>query len=530
MARDNLIGRFTLIAALACVFGCNNGDDDSSLLDTDGGAYSDGDSDSDTDADSDMDSDVDSDTDSDTDTDPDAGADSGADTDTDTDTDAEAIPMDLNGDGESDLVLGRFEQGNNDVVRVFYGGGDLAGKGPDDADAVIAPSSDPGYFGIVINTCDLNDDGKEDLLIGDGQQAYVYFGGTDPSAWSDGDLIIAGADNMAYYDGMRCADVTGDGIPDAVVSGYADNSRVWIVPGGDWLSQLDGDVDVENTEGIISISGITVMSDNVGYAIEIGDFNGDEIFDILASSPNYWDPSDTTYRGMAFIFLGGETLESCTTDDADAYMVGAPDSWGFGLTVAAGDMDGDGIDDCILTDADRLIFYQGSTEIGEETRKPSAGELGIGYETSLGGVSGFSIRYQGSGMYGLQLIVGADMSTPQKQVVGSFKGPFGDKQTLCGEAYDMTADTEYATAISASIRGSIFFPEHGPYDFLFNHSSYSNTEVLDDILYGAVVDEESCADVTGVQEITDNDFTGISIETLMSGADLFNSAGFSFYF
>ncbi len=511
------------IFSIPIIFTSGCGDDDDGG-DVDSGT---GDTDTDTDTDSDADTDTDSDTDSDTDTD----------TDTDSDTDDSSNIMDLNGDNVNDLVLGRFNKtGDGDVVRIFYGGEDLTGKGTADADATIMPTGDSLDFGIVINICDVNDDQQADLLVGDAKRIFVYFGGTDPATWTDGDLVIttSQATDWTYfsdYDMMRCGDVTGDGVDDIIVGG-TNPSKVWIVPGGSSLSTGSAELDVSTASSVVTISGSPLANvDDVGQRIELGDFNGDGVADILAASPGY-DHTGEDFHGAAFIFLGGSGLSSATTDEADAWISGPTDSYVFGWSIAAGDLDDDDIADiAIVVGSDTIQFYKGSTALGQTTKQPGKAALGIGGNTTIGGASGLSIRHVHSSNFGIGLTIGMSLTNGDKAVAVALKPlvAIGIERRVCGAVFGIDApNSEVATA---RISSQYILEAMGlmGVDYLVNLSFFAIDPLDEDVLYGAKIEEESCSTVSGI--INESDLGGLAeLTEIMQGSGLFNSSGFSVWF
>ncbi len=97
-------------------------------------------------------------------------------------------------------------------------------------------------------------------------------------------------------------------------------------------------------------------SDNFGYSMATGDFNGDGIKDLLAGAPNYGE-SDI---GKAYVFLGPFPTNNAALNASQAnwswYGANASDKAGF--SVAAGDVDNDGYDDMIIG----APYYDGTAD------------------------------------------------------------------------------------------------------------------------------------------------------------------------
>jgi len=148
---------------------------------------------------------------------------------------------DMNGDGHPDLfaTAPRYYSSGTDLgeVYVWFGGPTFDTV----ADLTIHGSESGQHIRCAAIAGDINSDGFGDLIVGEGGNARVYFGGVNPNASSD--LTLSG--NFASISGV--GDVNADGAADFVLgdssddTGGADAGRVSVFYGG---SALDTQADL----------------------------------------------------------------------------------------------------------------------------------------------------------------------------------------------------------------------------------------------------------------------------------------------
>ena len=314
----------------------------------------------------------------------------------------------MNGDGIDDIIIGAdFADGNNvsdagESYVVF--GRDTAQNGNFSSDFDLSTLN--GSNGFVINGAatedhsgtsvsaagDINGDGIGDLLIGayganDGSDSnvgktYVVFGSSTGFASGTFNLssiesgngstgfVLIGEDgsDVSGSSVSNLGDVNGDGIDDLIIGaqghdsgGDGDSGASYVVFGSDQgfsatinLSSLNG----SNGFKLLGIDG----SDESGFSVSsAGDINGDGIEDILIGAPGADNGSSNT--GEAYVVFGRDTTQqgvsfSSTFDlstlssgnGANGFIIEGISQDDFaGYTVsAAGDVNGDGVDDLIV--------------------------------------------------------------------------------------------------------------------------------------------------------------------------------------
>ncbi|NBB16576.1 hypothetical protein GVN21_14530 [Caulobacter sp. SLTY] len=221
--------------------------------------------------------------------------------------------------------------------------------------------------GITVSSAgDVNGDGVEDFVIGiDGSpanRAYVLFGdeGGFPST-----LALSGLDgtNGFWVTGETTSDRAGgsvgaagdfnnDGYDDIIV-GARGNDPGGVTNAGSAYIVLGGPSPATGGLGsAFKLSGV-VSEDLVGWSVAgIGDINGDGFDDVLVGA-KYADINGSS-SGAAYVVFGHASpsgvLDLSTLDGANGFRIGgvaAIDLAGYSVG-AAGDVNGDGIDDLVI--------------------------------------------------------------------------------------------------------------------------------------------------------------------------------------
>jgi hypothetical protein len=239
----------------------------------------------------------------------------------------------------------------------------------------------------------LNDDPYADLILGfpggDGPdetrpsagEVHVVFGSPSPESIVDlrdgGSTVVFGADEGDLMGvAVTSGDFDGDGIGDLV--GGAKNSGGpldLVVKAGEAVGIFGGDdltgrIDLADGSGAFDfiVYGIDPL-DRSSRSLASGDLDGDGIDDLVIGA-RHADGSagDSESAGEAYVLLGHPMLsgEYFLEVDSALTVYGAEANDSVGYDVAAGDVNGDGIDDLIVG----AQFAD-----GEENRRGNCGEV-----------------------------------------------------------------------------------------------------------------------------------------------------------
>jgi len=309
---------------------------------------------------------------------------------------------DFNNDGADDILISADEADGPSDGRVAAGEAYIIFGSPTLAENIDLATSaaDVTIYGAeandhlaedVLATGDFNGDEFADALIAarhadgpgnsrtDAGEVYVVFGSAGMSgsvdiASAQQDVTIYGADaGDLLAVSATAGDVNGDGNDD-ILLGIRDgdgpaNARsnageAYVIFGSPTLS---GAIDLAAGEADVIIYG-TRASDHLGLSLASGDFSGDGTADILVTAPWAYGPGDPPrLAGETYVIFGSPDLSgtidiASSQQDFTIYGVDIQDELG---NAAAGDLNGDGVDDIVL------VAFRGD---GPLNARPTAGD------------------------------------------------------------------------------------------------------------------------------------------------------------
>ena len=273
---------------------------------------------------------------------------------------------DVNGDGFDDVIVGAHNYDAGEVGEgaafVFLGTSDgVVDAGPLSAQTQIESNQVIAFLGRSVSGAgDVNGDGFADVIVGaigydNGQSdegaAFVFLGSATGIA--DGDPMTAHAqlesNQASAFLGRSVSgagDVNGDGFADVIVgadsydAGQFDEGAAFVYLGGAHLP--NGDPSNAETHLESNQDGA-----RLGRSVATGDVNGDGLADVIVGAPDY--DAGQANEGAVFVFLGtangvadavpASAATQLESDQADAE---------FGISVSAGDLNGDGFADVIV--------------------------------------------------------------------------------------------------------------------------------------------------------------------------------------
>ncbi len=311
---------------------------------------------------------------------------------------------DLNSDRFDDVIIGipksdPSDRTNAGEVQVIYGGPhlpdttlELSAKSFPNQKISIYGQAAGDNAGFSVTAGDINGDGYDDAVMGapfadDGTnsnvgRAYVVYGGRILSATTidlagsvgrDGETQIYGDDAGDHFGfSLAAGDVSGDGIDDVIAGapGASPYSRtaageVYVVDGKTGkpgIASASGSVVDLDTDGSINadvkevrILGETI-GDHAGCSVAMGNmakFTGSEYNDTIIIGALYANADGDTNAGKAYVVYSnwikrGEIIDLASTTNATTYILGENVNDLLGVSVAAGDINGDGNDDVIV--------------------------------------------------------------------------------------------------------------------------------------------------------------------------------------
>jgi hypothetical protein len=300
---------------------------------------------------------------------------------------------DWNGDGAADLATGAPGHHNFDgdfpnsgVVFVHYSlpGVGLAGGS---AGQVLTQAGNPDPpelndgFGGALAACDFNGDGRDDLAVGipfedlpgahDAGAVQIHHGSTTGlTAFSIQILTQESGDTPGtsepadfFGSSVACGHFDADNFADLAIGVWDENlfdEGPNVVFGGGTVIVYRGSAAGLQTAGVTlfqqgvgGVNDLAESSDYFGWALAVGDFDGDSFDDLVVGVPgedNIGDGIEHSRGAVHVLFGSPGGLQ--TSDDyfRTESAVGGNSELGdrFGETLAAGDFDHDGFDDLAI--------------------------------------------------------------------------------------------------------------------------------------------------------------------------------------
>ncbi|HXH55156.1 MAG TPA: integrin alpha [Gammaproteobacteria bacterium] len=254
----------------------------------------------------------------------------------------------------------------------------------------IAAGDLSGYS--VASAGDVNRDGFKDVLIGaypasprnlsQAGSIYLIFGhgGTWNSSLALGSLngtngvVINGVatNDRSGYSVASAGDVNGDGFDDVLIGAYqaslgnlSQTGSAYLIfgQGGAWSSPLALE-SLNGTNGVV-ING-AAANDRSGFAVaSAGDVNGDGFDDLLISAPgNGCAPAvGSTYLIFGHAGAWGSPLALGSLNGTNGIVINGVvgGDWGGWSVASAGDVNGDGFDDLLISAPELCSSAVGST-------------------------------------------------------------------------------------------------------------------------------------------------------------------------
>ncbi len=281
---------------------------------------------------------------------------------------------DVNGDGEKDLIVSALKNDRRGKIYVFLGGRARQARNirAGEADYIISSPDSVETFGFVVCADgDLNDDGISDLIVSapsnpeageDAGKIYIFNGGGwgDGMTTADAACAITGESAHSSFGSAVSfgGDFSGNGIDDLAVGAFfasqdsGNAGRIYLFKGRQLWPRED-----RAAQADLIIQGYHKES-WLGTAVEIiGDINKDGRHELLAGASGEYVNGDDA--GAVYLIYGREVGGKIPAREADLNLVSTRIGNNFGTQIVrAGDIDGDGREDWIISEPGGIIAQE----------------------------------------------------------------------------------------------------------------------------------------------------------------------------
>ncbi|MFH1502546.1 MAG: hypothetical protein ABIG03_05830 [Candidatus Eisenbacteria bacterium] len=251
-------------------------------------------------------------------------------------------------------------------------------------------------------------------------------------------------DRLGYC--VATGDIDGDGLPELIVSAPGRDSGDGVPGAGAVYVIDDQELALRDAPAMAeAVAALTIEGshahERIGETLLVADLNGDGSQDLVVGSPG-WGLGSDMRSGRAYVFLGPLTaLGPAKCDDlADAAVRGSRHGDRLGSSLASADVDGDGVDELLLsafraTDTDGV--RSGSVYVIRASALPERGASRTAAELAMAELRG---ERDGDAVRGIAVRSGRD-GAPPTLVLGAYHadGP-GDSSTDAGKVYLVRSD------------------------------------------------------------------------------------------